>query len=335
MQSSRDSSVWKSLAVAFGNGLAFGVGMKLTQGAARHPETAPQPELAPVADRLGQIEQRIARIEQMPAAPPPVPAAPFDRKVLESVVKAVDERIKEHAGQVERCIAELETKVALESKSLSEQDEAVISAVEEVQAWCDTRIAAIRNDVDEEIGALREQPRGLPADLGQIVEERVAAQLRLLESQLREDVRQLVGGALASGPALDGGLAEMRAELVARNSEIVQLRRQIAESSSASRDLLMAIGQACRDAAERVTPPALHAPADEPECTVSAKIPAPESAAKAGEPTPIGLPIKPDPLAELPAPAFTEIGKPSHAWRIPLVSSFLLATAGLVLIRFL
>src|ERR1035437_4635193 len=261
MQSSRDSSIWKSLAVAFGDGLAFGVGMKLSQSAARHPETEPQPELAPVADRRGQIEQRPARSGRPPAAPPPVPAAPFDRKVLEAVVNAVDERLKEHAGQVERRIAEMENKVALESKSLSEQDEAVVSAVEEVQAWCDTRIAAIRNDVDEELGALREQPRGLPADLGQIVEERVAAQMRLLESQLREDVRQLAGRALASGASLDGRLAEMRAELAATNSEIVQLWWQIAESGSAS-----------------------HAPADEPECTVSAEIPAPESDAKAGEP---------------------------------------------------
>ena len=35
MQTSRDSSVWKSLAAAFGDGLAFGVGMKLSQNAAR------------------------------------------------------------------------------------------------------------------------------------------------------------------------------------------------------------------------------------------------------------------------------------------------------------
>src|ERR1039458_7515550 len=45
MQSSRDSSVWKSLAVAFGDGLAFGVGVKLSQGAARHPETKPRPDV--------------------------------------------------------------------------------------------------------------------------------------------------------------------------------------------------------------------------------------------------------------------------------------------------
>ena len=138
MQNSRDSSIWKSLAAALGDGLAFGVGMKLSQSAARRPETNPRPELAP---------------------PPP-----FDRKVLEAVVNAVDERLKEHAGEVERSIA------------------------------------AIRQDMDEE-------------------------------------------------------LAGMRAELAARDGEIVELRRQIAESGSASRDLLTAVGQACLDAAARVTPP--------------------------------------------------------------------------------
>src|SRR5580704_16942056 len=35
MQSSSDSSIWRSLAVAFGDGLAFGVGVKLSQNAAR------------------------------------------------------------------------------------------------------------------------------------------------------------------------------------------------------------------------------------------------------------------------------------------------------------
>src|ERR1035441_485085 len=129
MQNSRDSSIWKSLAAALGDGLAFGVGMKLSQRAARRLETNPRPELAP---------------------------PPFDRKVLEAVANAVDERLKEHSGEVERSIA------------------------------------AIRYDMDE-------------------------------------------------------GLAGMRAELAARNGEIVQLRRQIAESGSASRDLLTTLGQARLD----------------------------------------------------------------------------------------
>jgi hypothetical protein len=292
---------------------------------------------------LEQIEERIARIEQTPAAPSPVAAAPFDRHVLEAVVKAVDERLREQSGQVERRIADLETKLALEVKSLSEQDEAVVSAVEEVQTWCDTRIAAIRDDVDHGMAAFRDQPRDLPADFVQILEERVARQVRLLESQFREEVRQLAGRVMPSGSSLDGRFAEMRAELAAKNAEIAQLRRQVAESSSASRDLLMAIGQACRDAAERVTPaapdseakpPQPPAPPAEPARLPSARIAAPEAAAKPVEPARVALPIEPNPLAGLQAPAFTQIGRPGKSWRLPLVSSFLLTTAGMFLIRF-
>ena len=44
METSRDSSVWRSLAVTFGGGLALGaVGMKLTQSALRPVETPAEP----------------------------------------------------------------------------------------------------------------------------------------------------------------------------------------------------------------------------------------------------------------------------------------------------
>jgi uncharacterized membrane protein YccC len=151
MASSRDSSVWKSLAVAFGDGLVFAAGMKLAQRSAR---PAPAATPAPVA---------------LPA--------PFDRKLLEAVVSAVDERLKEHAEQVERRIAELEDR-------MNQRDEAVASAVEELRALCQTRIAELREEL--------------------------------------------------TGPG------------------------------EASRDLLMAIGRTCIDAAGRVTPPASE-PEPEPE----------------------------------------------------------------------
>jgi hypothetical protein len=142
MASSRDSSIWKSLAAAFGDGLVFAAGMKLAQSSVR-----PAPA----------------------AAPPPVAApAPFDRKVLEAVVHAVEERLQEHAEQVERRIAELEAR-------MNKRDEAVASAVEELRTLCQTRVA--------------------------------------------------------------------------------ELREELTGSSAASRDLLLAIGQTCADAAGRVAPP--------------------------------------------------------------------------------
>ncbi len=84
MQDNGDSSVWRSLAVAFGDGVAFGVGMKLARNAAA---------------RGGRLE----------LAPPP-PAPVFDRKVVEAVVSAVETRIEERAAQLERRIDELEAR---------------------------------------------------------------------------------------------------------------------------------------------------------------------------------------------------------------------------------
>jgi hypothetical protein len=48
---------------------------------------------------------------------------------------------------VERRIAELEAKIALELKSLAKQDEALVSALEEVRTGCETRIAALRQEL--------------------------------------------------------------------------------------------------------------------------------------------------------------------------------------------
>ena len=146
MASSRDSSIWKSLAAAFGDGLVFAAGMKLAQSSARPAPAAALPAAAP---------------------PPAAAPAPFDRKVLEAVVHAVDERLREHTEQVERRIAELEAR-------MNKQDEAVASAVEELRTLCQTRVA--------------------------------------------------------------------------------ELREELTGSSAASRDLLLAIGQTCADAAGRVTP---------------------------------------------------------------------------------
>ena len=115
MENARDSSMWRSLAVAFGDGLAFGVGMKLTQNVARQPGV-PQSGATALADRFERLDQRLERLEHTPiaapeAAPGPEPAG-FARKVIETVVQAVDERLNEHAKQMEHRLAELEARMA-------------------------------------------------------------------------------------------------------------------------------------------------------------------------------------------------------------------------------
>src|ERR1035441_8234345 len=95
MESSRDSSVWRNLAVTFGGGLALGaVGMKLTQTALRPVEFAPRPEpnLNPLTGRLDSMERRLERMEHAPVPARPAaascaPASHIDQKVLEAVIE--------------------------------------------------------------------------------------------------------------------------------------------------------------------------------------------------------------------------------------------------------
>src|SRR5271157_737534 len=211
MQTSRDSSVWRSLAVAFGDGLAFGVGMKLTQSTAARPAGAasPEPNIAPLADRMEQIERRLAHVEQKPAALPAA-AAPFDQKMLEAVVNALDARLHEHAGQVEQRLAELE--------SLRQQDHAIASAVEnhleELQDHFINQVEAIRQRVEEDRAAMRQE---------------VASAVEA-----------------ASGSAIEESLAPLRTAATEKDREIAELRQRVEDGDGAMLELLNGIGELIR-----------------------------------------------------------------------------------------
>lgn len=109
MQNSGDSSIWRSLAVAFGDGVAFGVGMKLTQSAVRQPAAKAELGSGRLSERVEQLEEQIRQLQR----PPAVASGTLDQKVLEAVVNALEARLQEHAGQVERRLADLEARIAL------------------------------------------------------------------------------------------------------------------------------------------------------------------------------------------------------------------------------
>lgn len=267
MENSRDSSIWRSLAVAFGDGLAFGVGVKLTQSAARQAGAPLQPDIGPIAGRIHQIEQRIDRIERAPAAVSAAPSgtapAGFDQKVLEAVVHALDARLHEQAGQVESRLTEFEARIATELQSLHQQDRAIASGVEQ--------------QVDS---------------------------------------------------AIEDRLALLRAEASEKTREIAELRERLAESDRNVLDLILAIGQMCRQAADRIAgsdaAPAPIEPTAEPAAP-AAEIPE--------EPVLTFAPAAP--ALETPPPGFTQPKPPVRLWRVPLVSSFLLTAAGVLLLQYL
>jgi hypothetical protein len=361
MQHGRDSSVWRSLATAFGDGLAFGVGMKLTQNVVRRaeaPASVPTPVAAPAAaSRIDEMEQRMARIEQ--SSP-----AGFNRKVMEAVVTALDARLKEHAGQVERRLTDLEARVALEMNALRQQDHALVGGIQTrmdaFEARLLERIAEARRGFDEELAGLTAQRQefaararefmeaeaaaqvaqamqalrgetaiAIAAGVAREVPRAVAAQMGPLESQLRQSARAAAEAAVA------GQTGALQGALAAQTREVEGLRLQVAENRSASVDMLLAVAQVCRETAERISvQPSAPTPAPEPE-----PVPPVESAPEL--PAPIGPASETNgraayPLDEgiaLAAPTFGQVQTSTRPWRVPLVSSFLLMAVSAALLR--
>jgi len=147
MQNTRDLSIWRSLAVAFGDGLAFGVGVKLSQNAARQ-NGAPAVRNPPAGDRLEQLEERLRQIERTPLTG----AGPFDQKVLEAVVNALEARLNEHTAQMERRLAELESRIAVDMRELQRQTESLEGRVDQGTGVLREEIAAEILSVGKEFG---------------------------------------------------------------------------------------------------------------------------------------------------------------------------------------
>jgi cytochrome c553 len=204
MQPTRDSSVWRSLAVAFGDGVAFGVGMKLIQPPTRPAAPAPASlDVDAVAGRVEFLERRLAEIERTPAQPAAIgaaaPAMTFDQKVLEAVVNALDARLHEHAGQVERRLTELEAKIAIELQTLHKQDQAVANGLQsmigQVQEHFEARLAeahetaAIPRLLEQRTAELYgqlEKVRGEAAAVPGMVKQHTAELRQQMEAELSE-----------------------------------------------------------------------------------------------------------------------------------------------------
>jgi uncharacterized coiled-coil DUF342 family protein len=170
----QDPSVLRRLALAFGEGLIFSVGMKLTEGAARPKElpvaAGPAPDLGPLAERLGRIEQRLQEIERQRTAP-----APVDTKVVTAIVGVLEKHLAEQAEKLNRRIDGLQ---------------ATVTAAAETAA---------AKRIEKEAAGLREQvlnmQREMLGSITQIVASQVATQVaQSVEASvapLRAEVRDL------------------------------------------------------------------------------------------------------------------------------------------------
>jgi len=314
MENSRDSSVWRSLAVAFGDGLAFGVGMTLTQKAGRRGGL-PQPETGTLPEHLEQLERRLAQAEKAPAR--------LDPKVLETIVNALEARLRERDGQwADRLAGSAESITA----AMRREGDEKIALVRQQNA---DLVTALRQDVVADLRALEGQAVSLQQEIAdaipRTVEDQVAARLESrageIEERLRAEIRQSAAQATilaveALDSAIEPKLALLRGLLDERDHEIVELRQCLAASDRRSRDLLQALGEICHAAAERMGPP-----------------PSGDAADDAGQPA---EPAPPATAPEAPPedpPRFAV--EPARLWRIPLVSSLLIAGGCLLCLHWL
>jgi hypothetical protein len=298
MDTSRDSSVWRSLAVAFGDGLAFGVGMKLTQNA---PAKAALPAASPdLAGRLARVEQHLAQLERVPAPG----SANLDPQVLEALTHALEARLQEIAVQTDRRLAELDVKVALELKGLRQQDHALASAAEDLQNRFDHRIIDLLQQASTDRAALQNQVvslhREFASAVADIVEEQVATQV---EQRLADAVR---------------------AQLAPLERQIDELRQRMTAADRNTLEIMLATSEAIRQAAARLTPapaepvaPAPQTPPPEPEAPPLARAATAANGAA--------------PYKESDLPGFARVRKAATSISIPLVTSFVV-TAGCVAI---
>jgi hypothetical protein len=242
MQNGREDSVWRALAVAFGDGLAFGVGMNLTQNAVRLAAGRARPELQPLADRVAAIEQRIDRAKANGSLPSPA---------------ELDARITEVASQFERNLAEVEVKVKIQIEALHARDRALAQELEtQMKAFREQMIALQREFaetlsrlVEEQIEAgvlarlapIEESLRGTARDEAKLTAEALSAELETRLAPLEEQIRAAVRDEVQR--AKEDLARDLEQRLAARDQSVLQL--------------MLTLGQTCLETAERMAPAAV------------------------------------------------------------------------------
>jgi hypothetical protein len=165
MQNGREDSVWRALAVAFGDGLAFGVGINLTQNAVRLAAARARPELQPLAERVAAIEQRVDRARANGSLPSP---------------GELDARINELTTRFERQVAEVEVKTKIQVEALHARDRALAKELDGQMTAFREHMIALHREFAETLSRLVEAQ----------IEDGVAARLAPMERHLGEIVRE-------------------------------------------------------------------------------------------------------------------------------------------------
>jgi predicted nucleic acid-binding Zn-ribbon protein len=316
------------------------------------------------------------RLEQMEHSPTPAPArapavsqppsATIDQKVLEAVIGAVDARLHEHAGQIDRRLADLEARMAV-MQGLDQQDRDVAEQLRQETADFRTalqqdlrqvresvsRAVSSQTAVGQELHILRQQQLGV-VDTTEKRFAEMRQEYRQGLSDMRHEIEHSMEARIVTAAAakVEEQLAPLRAEIQHKERELTELRERLVESERSVLDVILAMGVLCRQAADRINGPRETTKAEPPPPAlappIAESLPKSEAAPPApAEPTAMAPPAPAARVETMPLPRTSadselapsipdflhESSRPS--WRIPLVSSFLISTGYLVLMHYL
>jgi hypothetical protein len=272
-------------------------------------EAAIETNLVPLRMEIAETRQRLAE---------------GDRTVAGMV--AIQERLVEDL----QGLAESDQQLRAEIQRVADRPPSFDAAAAE--AAMEANLAPLRVEIAETRQRLAEGDRTVAGVVA--VHNRVEGNLQGLaesDQQLRAEIQRVAD----RPPSFDATAAEAAIEMkfAPLRADVTEMRQRLADNDHSTLDLILAIGQMCRQAAERIPVPA---PLPPQSATVLSNTEPPlnGSGDSAGS-GPEEPGISSDPPLESPPPAFTQLKKATSLWRIPMVSSFLVATGGLLLLHYL
>jgi uncharacterized protein YktB (UPF0637 family) len=224
--------------MAFGEGLLFGVAVKLVQGSTRRREKE-MTGLGRLAERLRKMEDQDRQAQTINGEALMQPGEGFDRRVLDKVIVALEARLTEHVGHVERRIAEMDAQVAIDLKAVlhhaASQNGAFEKAVQQIESEVRTSMDEAQRHGAEQISGVDEKLMALQDALPAKFREIVDAVRQAMEARLALELQALAAPTQQALQQLEGKLTTLREEMPPKV-------RQIVEAVEAAMDARMGAG---------------------------------------------------------------------------------------------
>jgi hypothetical protein len=280
----------------------------------------------------------------------------FQESVAQMVAEQVSSQVRARAAAMEQSTPgriAMAVEVAVGPRMASARREFQESVAQMVAEQVSSQVRAGAAVMEESLH--RRIPAAVEMAVGAAVPEAVeSAVRRAVETAVSTAIESRLSAAVSAGT--ERLEQQLRTEVEQKDREIAELRQRLADTDTNVLELILGIGQICRQAAQKIVPPV------EPEERGSAhgqsSNPAvnPDRSGGVGEVTSqfadLGSGSReraaasrpPDEQEEgtgrdsqydHPVPGFAQAQKPDRLWRVPLVSSVVLATGGLVLRHFL